>query len=132
MGSSEIDIHYDREGNPIGTVEFAELFEDKDYQHVKSQVVHGFKVSTVWLGTDHSFGTSWSTTKDKPEPIIFETMIFGGDQVAPWDEYQARYSTERDALVGHMIICDMIAYHYTRLLGRHEWVKAKTPHDEGF
>lgn len=46
-------------------------------------------VSTVFLGIDQSFG-------DGP-PLLFETMIFGGEH----DGYQDRYSTWADAEAGH-------------------------------
>ena len=48
-------------------------------------------VSTVFLmGINHAFG-------DEVEPILFETMIFGG----PMDQYQTRYSTWEEAEAGH-------------------------------
>ena len=46
-------------------------------------------VSTVFLGLDHSFGGG--------TPILFETMIFGGE----YDDYQERYHTLEEAQVGH-------------------------------
>ena len=46
-------------------------------------------VSTVWLGMDHSFG-------DGP-PLIFETMVFGGEL----DQECDRYTTEEQAQQGH-------------------------------
>jgi hypothetical protein len=48
------------------------------------------EVSTVMLGTDHGFGMGGP-------PILFETMIFGGEH----DEYQERYSTRAEAESGH-------------------------------
>ena len=55
---------------------------------------HGdIRVSTVFLGLDHSYG-------DGP-PLLFETMIFGG----PHDEYQERYSTWDEAEEGHKRAC---------------------------
>lgn len=47
------------------------------------------RVSTVFLGLDHSFG--------RGEPLLFETMIFGGKH----DEYQERYTTWTEAEAGH-------------------------------
>ena len=47
------------------------------------------QVSTVFLSIDHGFGDG--------EPILFETMVFGG----PHDERQWRYSTWDAAVVGH-------------------------------
>jgi len=51
--------------------------------------VANVRVSTVFLGLDYSFSGS--------EPILFETMIFGGEH----DEYQERYSTWGEAETGH-------------------------------
>ena len=50
-------------------------------------------ISTVFLGLDH--GMSRFGTDD--EPIVFETMIFGGAH----DMFQARYSTWAEAEAGH-------------------------------
>lgn len=46
-------------------------------------------VSTVFLCLNHAYG-------DGP-PILFETMIFGGEH----DQYQDRYSTWEEAERGH-------------------------------
>jgi hypothetical protein len=54
----------------------------------------GTRVSTVFLGLDHSF----SRYEDGPhEPVLFETMVFGG----PNNEEMYRYSTWEEAEVGH-------------------------------
>ena len=47
------------------------------------------RISTVFLGLDHSFN-------DGP-PILFETMVFGGAMDGEMD----RYSTWEDAEAGH-------------------------------
>lgn len=47
------------------------------------------KVSTVFLGLNHSFTPSYE--------LWFETMIFGGIN----DGWQDRYSTREQALIGH-------------------------------
>lgn len=49
-------------------------------------------VSTVFLGVDHNWG-------DGP-PILFETMVFGGDH----DEWQWRYHTWDEAAQGHAAV----------------------------
>ena len=50
------------------------------------------RVSTVFLAIDHSFSSAGG-------PVLYETMIFGG---ANWaGEYQVRYRTKAEALVGH-------------------------------
>ena len=63
---------------------------------VAKTVIGCAEVSTVFLAIDYSFG-------DGP-PLLFETMIFGGEH----DMYQDRYSTWEEALIGHDCACDMI------------------------
>ena len=50
------------------------------------------KVSTIFLGLDHSFGG--------PRPLLFETMVFGG----PLDQECKRYSTWDEAVKGHELM----------------------------
>lgn len=50
-------------------------------------------VSTVFLGTDHNFSAAG-------EPILWETMIFGG----PHADYQCRYASRERAEAGHVSI----------------------------
>ena len=69
-------------------LEWAKKFDMKN-RHVADDKVNGVRVSTVFLGVDHSFGEG--------PPMLFETMIFGGDH----DQYQERYSTWDDAERGH-------------------------------
>ena len=52
-------------------------------------------VSTVFLGLDHNWGEG--------PPILFETMIFGGEH----DEDQWRYETWDEAIAGHKIACSI-------------------------
>lgn len=54
-------------------------------------------ISTVFLGIDHSF-------LEEGPPVLFETMIFGGDH----DGYQARYTNWDDAVEGHGIAMDLV------------------------
>lgn len=55
------------------------------------------RVSTVFLGIDHSWGNN-------AQPILWETMIFGGEH----DEFQQRYHCEQDAMNGHLVACDLV------------------------
>ena len=54
-------------------------------------------VSTIFMAMDHSFG-------DDGEPILFETMVFGGE----YNDYQERYHTYDEAEEGHRRICEMV------------------------
>lgn len=67
-----------------------------DDKIVKKDQLGGVEVSTVFLGMDHS---NFRGSK----PILFETMIFGGEN----DGYQKRYGTWDDALKGHLEACQL-------------------------
>lgn len=71
-------------------------FEKAD-RHVAKTEKEDIQVSTVFLGIDHSFG-------DGP-PLLFETMIFGGEH----DGDQWRYSTWEEAEKGHMEACKLLS-----------------------
>ena len=62
-------------------------------RHVADDVIDGVRVSTVFLGMDHSHGLG--------QPLIFETMVFGG----PLDGAQDRYTTTDQAIEGHNAMC---------------------------
>lgn len=63
---------------------------------LKKTKIGDAEVSTVFLGIDHAFG--------KGEPILFETMVFGGN----YDQYTKRYSTWDEAIHGHQLVCEKI------------------------
>lgn len=71
--------------------EWATWFEDAnrivDYTQITSEVT----VSTVFLGLDHRF------PPDTGPPLLFETLIFGGEL----DGDGNRYSSWDDAETGH-------------------------------
>lgn len=54
-------------------------------RHVVSTVLDHIRISTVFLGVDHCW--------DGGTPILFETMVFGGE----YDECQWRHSTWDEA-----------------------------------
>jgi hypothetical protein len=54
------------------------------------------EISTVFLIFDHSY--------DSDKPVLFETMIFGGEH----DGYQDRYHAYDEALIGHQVACDLV------------------------
>lgn len=63
---------------------------DTANRHVGIYEENGVKVSTVFLGIDHNFGSN-------AEPILFETMVFGGHL----DGEMSRYHTWEEASRGH-------------------------------
>ncbi len=76
-------------------MEWAKQWESSD-RIVKQDTIGDVKISTVFLGLDHSFG-------DGP-PLLFETIIFGGAH----DEYQDRYTTYEEAEAGHEVAKQLV------------------------
>lgn len=79
------------------------LAADDDYsgfaeenRRVGSTSKDGVLVSTVFLALDHAFGGG--------KPILFETMIFGGEH----DQYQDRCSTWEEAEAMHTKACELV------------------------
>ena len=67
--------------------------------HVVCKIRKGnIRVSTVFLGIDHNFA------RDESEPILFETMVFGGKH----DQLQKRCSTWEQATTQHLDVCHKI------------------------
>ena len=77
-------------------MEWAKQMEGKN-RIVEQSQFGDVKVSTVFLGLDHSSGDG--------EPLLFETMIFGGEN----DKYQDRYSTWDEAVEGHKKACELVS-----------------------
>lgn len=91
-------MYFDKKGKSIPVDKWARLFGDFKYKVVKKTKQGDVEVSTVWLGMDHSW--SWEgKPEDNPNPIIFETMIFGGKH----SDYQTRCSTEEEAFEMHRV-----------------------------
>jgi hypothetical protein len=86
------DFYILREGTPVpATVEeCARWFQDQpEGRTLRRDQVGSVTVSTVFLGTDHSFGAG--------PPVLWETMVFNG----VLDEKQQRYTSQEAALQGH-------------------------------
>ena len=87
--------YYKLDGRRVVTcqhlLEWAQWFETAE-RHVADDLIEGYRVSTVFLGMDHSFAPG-----DGP-PVLFETMIF-----APVGDHEAmdRYCTWEEAEAGH-------------------------------
>lgn len=66
---------------------------ETDFGNIKrvgDDTVDGQRISTVFLNFDHNWNPDG-------EPVLFETMIFGGE----YDEEMWRYSTWDEAKAGH-------------------------------
>jgi len=80
-------------------------------RHVRSNYVEGVHLSTVFLPIDHKF------FRDGP-PVVFETMIFGGDE----DGYQMRYTNWDAAVLGHReVLHELKRKEWDRLYGDLLW-----------
>lgn len=82
-----------REDCPDRWGEWMEHSPDRLVMHTKVDEV---LVSTVFLGIDHAFNGG--------EPVLFETMIFGGIH----DQYQMRYTSLLLAEQGHVLAVCMV------------------------
>lgn len=76
--------------------EWAKWFETADRVVKKTILPDGVKISTVFLGMDHAFMGE--------KPMLFETMIFGGEH----DGFQERYSTWDEAEAGHQRAIELV------------------------
>lgn len=85
------------DGEPIavdGLMDWARWFEEAgaEARIVDRTEVGDAEVSTVFLGLNHAHFNG--------PPLLFETMIFGGE----WDSYQWRYTLRAEAERGHAAI----------------------------
>lgn len=86
----------DKIAKPVDdVVEWAQHFEHSD-RTVKKTGLPDCDISTVFLGINHRHGTGL--------PILFETMIFGGEH----DGYCERYSTWEEAEAGHQRAIELV------------------------
>ena len=87
-------LNPDKTISPIKDInELANVYDNPNRIVAQTVISKGIHVSTVFLGLDHSFGEG--------PPLVFETMIFGGEL----DQYQERYSTYQQAEAGHLKAC---------------------------
>lgn len=88
-------------GNPVVARDLTKwgmwMFDPGAHRNIALDELGDIRVSTVFLGLDHN----WS---DVGEPLLFETMIFGGQ----FNEYCERYCTRREALEGHLRVKAMV------------------------
>ena len=90
--------HYILDGHKavsVDLVTWAKWFERAKRHVAQSENEAKVRVSTVFLGLDHSFGSG--------PPLLFETMIFGGEH----DQYQKRCTTWEQAEEMHKTACEI-------------------------
>jgi hypothetical protein len=93
--------YYGPNSEPISFGTWAVLFgrrkdddEPGSFWLIGRDDIRGVRVSTIWLGLDHSFGRLHHPGLP---PLIFETMVFGGKH----DQFCERWPTREAALAGH-------------------------------
>ena len=77
-------------GLPNGSDLFKEFMSEIKNRIIACSKINDVSISTIFMGYDHRH-------KIIGEPILFETMIFGGK----YSGYQARYRTLDEAKDGH-------------------------------
>jgi len=86
---------------------WAQAFETENRVVLQEYAARRVLVSTVFLGLDHGH---WFFDGRPHDPVLWETMIFGG----PFDGFQDRYSSRLDALRGHALAVALVeAYRAT-------------------
>ena len=89
-------LNEDKTVTAIPNGEYPKLGEfNEAAKHVGNTFIGEQRISTVFLHFDHGLNFGGDTTIH--EPVLFESMIFGGEH----DEYQRRYCTYDEALEGH-------------------------------
>lgn len=126
-------LYYHRDGSPATSRDWASRFELEDRIVCQSHLPNGIFVSTVFLGLDHSFGDgpplifeSMAFAAEEEEFLWPEDLSEGPDGLenAAWlnakakelnakgprkyhpDLDQMRYSTEAEAIAGHLGMCE--------------------------
>jgi hypothetical protein len=89
-------LNEDKTVTAVPNGEYPKLGDYKNsVKHVGNSFIGKQRVSTVFLHFDHSL--NFGTPTKPSEPVLFESMIFGGVN----NEYQRRYHTYNEALEGH-------------------------------
>ena len=88
-----------KEPYPATLNQYMILFDNIDMKVTAYDEIDGVRISTVFLGMDHSF-----SHEPGHIPVLWETMIFGGEH----DDYQKRYTSHHDALEWHQRALELI------------------------
>lgn len=84
-------------------LEWGSWYEIADRFVMNSQINDNIRVSTVFLGLDHSHGG--------PRPLLFETAVItysGGHELFPKFDIVDRYTTWEEAEQGHLETVDVV------------------------
>lgn len=128
--------YYNRQGEPMTLLEYAEIADRDDYKRIAQTEVGGMVlVSTIWLGINHRLSSG--------PPLIFETMAFvqprdddpphphfGRPLITDLDEFipTRRYSSEDEAQLGHL---EVVAEAEAWLARQRAWIEVAVADIEG-
>lgn len=78
---------------------------DEDFANrtLKKTMIEGIRVSTMFIGV------SFDHFKRVPDRLWFETIVFNWSG----EQYQERYSTKEEALIGHETACTFVRQNLT-------------------
>lgn len=93
---SEYAVLHGHEVRPVAMMVWARWFAKANRTVARTNIA-GCEVSTVFLGSDHSFGEG--------PPLWFETLVFGG----PYDGDMDRYTTWEEAERGHAAMIERVS-----------------------
>jgi len=107
--SGKFLMHFNRAGEPIDLIEWAELFNDRDQRYVAQETIGQYRISTLWFGLNFNWGE---------EPVgIFETMVFCiAGEPDEWDYYQVKSNSIGESASNHILICWNIRTFFIRVL----------------
>lgn len=88
---------------PCDLDEAEKLFNFPEGRNVRKTILNKAKVSTIFLVINHDLLFS------RLRPEVFESMVFSKN---PKYEYQDRYSSWKDAEIGHQKIVDFLIRKY--------------------
>lgn len=117
----------DKDGNPVpehDILTWAQWFGTADRCVALTMFAWG-RVSTIFLGLDRSLCSVLSENPPMHEPILWETMVFGG----VLDQNQLHYRSREEALEGHRAMvkeCKAAQKHWADRIGLEvtPWVRA--------
>jgi len=96
------DWYIEKDGVPVKSemLEAAKNLETNN-RTVGLDKVGDYRISTVFLTIDHSFGRSGP-------PLLYETMVFNDGDTGNLDLECERYSTRKEALAGHRVMVEKV------------------------
>ncbi len=91
-------IEIDDVPRPSSLSEWAAAYGDgdPDARVIARAIIGDVHISTVFLSVDHNFGGG--------QPILYESMVFGGQL----NHEQQRYHTRAEALAGHLALVQRV------------------------